>query len=103
MFMCRLLLLVIFCTRSYGESNIVDLYDITTDTWTSSYDSQSDVLKKARFDLAAAATGNTIIFAGGLCVPLIVLFVHACPGPSRGGRTLIRWISTMLRLGWMQS
>lgn len=37
----------------------VDIYDVNTETWTSS------VLSTARIYLAAAAVGSKIIFAGG--------------------------------------
>lgn len=42
-----------------------DLYDISTGVWSS-----AGQLSVARFDLAAAAAGNKIVFAGGLYVAM---------------------------------
>ena len=51
----------------YGTAitNVVDMYDISTDTWTSTTTNPNLKLSVARYNLAAAAAGNKILFAGG--------------------------------------
>ena len=41
-------------------SSTVDIYDVLTNTWSTAQ------LSEARYGLAAAATGNKIVFAGGV-------------------------------------
>lgn len=46
-------------TNSGNNSTVADIYDVSTNTWTTAQ------LSQARAGLAAAATGNKIVFAGG--------------------------------------
>jgi kelch-like protein 20 len=44
---------------SFGASKVVDIYDVLSNTWSTAQ------LSEARFNLAAGAVGNKILFAGG--------------------------------------
>ena len=44
---------------NWGEFNTVDIYDNTSNTWSTA------ILSEARMDLAAASCGNKVYFAGG--------------------------------------
>ena len=53
-----------FCRGALTVFNTVDIYDVITGQWNSTA-TGAGILSVARYYLAAAATGNKVIFAGG--------------------------------------